>query len=91
MFVDIDRVKHVYSGRDGACCCGCAGKHTWNEEFARAAEMVTGHRPEYISDRVVKSVIKKIQNSADPNADFDYGTCVGTVVGARVYIAYYDH
>ena len=26
--ITIDTVKSVYSGKDGKCCCGCAGKHS---------------------------------------------------------------
>ena len=90
MKVDINRVKHTYNGRDGRCCCGCSGKHVYTEASADQAEQMLGYRPD-VSDRSVASTIRKIQNSTDPDADFDYGTCVGTVVGTRIYIAYYDH
>lgn len=26
--ITIENVKSVYSGKDGKCCCGCAGKHS---------------------------------------------------------------
>jgi len=29
--IDIAKVKSVYSGIDGKCCCGCAGKHSTSE------------------------------------------------------------
>lgn len=24
----LDQIESVYSGKDGKCCCGCAGKHS---------------------------------------------------------------
>jgi hypothetical protein len=87
MKVDTSRVKHVYSGLDGKCCCGCAGKHTYTTVAAAAQNRA----PTYVSDRTVAQVIRKITSSASPADDFDYGSCVGTVIGRRVYIAYYDH
>ena len=26
--IPIEKINHVYSGRDGKCCCGCAGTHS---------------------------------------------------------------
>ena len=89
MNVDINRVKHVYNGRDGKCCCGCAGKHTYTALSAQAEEQTSGFRPRHVNDRTVTNVIRKIQDSSNQEVDFNYGTCVGTVIGTRIYIAYY--
>ncbi len=91
MKVNASLVKHVYSGIDGRCCCGCAGKHTYSKASALAEKMISGNAPTFINDRTVAAVIKKIETSENPDADFDDGSCVGTVIGKRVYIAYYDH
>jgi hypothetical protein len=91
MKVDRNRVKHVYAGRDGKCCCGCSGKHTYTVASAVAEFQTSGRRPTYVNDRVVGQILAKIEASDDPKADFDDGSCVGTVVGTRIYIAYYDH
>lgn len=26
--IDIEKVKSVYVGKSGSCCCGCSGRHS---------------------------------------------------------------
>lgn len=30
--ISIENVKSVYSGKNGKCCCGCAGKHSEDQK-----------------------------------------------------------
>jgi hypothetical protein len=70
--ITIDTVKSVYSGKDGKCCCGCAGKHS--------------------EDQKQKTRIINIINKAAPEAveRDDNGVYAATVIGNRVYIAYFN-
>lgn len=70
-----DKVTKVYSGRDGACCCGCAGKH-----YQRGDKSF----PHMLS-RVARMVA-----AAEPHTVDCGGTYVAVTVGARVLIAYFD-
>ncbi len=71
--ISIENVKQVYSGKDGKCCCGCAGKHS--------------------TDQKQKTRIINILNKANP-ADIDRdanGVYAATVIGNRLYIAYFNN
>ena len=48
--IDINTVKSVYSGKDGKCCCGCAGTHWKNTDD---------------NMRNVMRIIKKIENATE--------------------------
>ena len=78
----------VYSGRDGKCCCGCAGKHSYTEAHREVAGKNRGYTvdDDDVNDKMVRRVIKLIKEneaSADDNCDF-----VSLVVGTRLYVAY---
>jgi len=36
----LNQVTKVYSGINGRCCCGCAGKHTTREESPRSVKLI---------------------------------------------------
>lgn len=86
--LSMDNVVSVYSGRNGKCCCGCAGKHTYAVAHRDAASRSVGYpiKDEDVNDHVVKGVINKIKRNAD--AAECYTDHVAVVVGARLYIAY---
>ena len=67
--ISIENIKQVYSGKDGKCCCGCAGKHS--------------------TDQKQKTRIINILNK-DPNTTKVEGCHAYTVVGSRLYIAYFQ-
>lgn len=66
--ISIENVKQVYSGKDGKCCCGCAGKHS--------------------EDQKQKTRIVNILNK-DENMKVE-DTYAYTVIGNRLYIAYFN-
>lgn len=93
--VDINKVMSVYSGKDGACCCGCSGKHTYASKHVDIASKHRGYKvmEDEVNDKVVKMIVNKINKVWDgkldgikENDDSDY---TSVVVGTRVYIAYY--
>jgi len=89
--IKIENVSSVYSGRDGFCCCGCAGKHTYREATRSEAGKKRGYdvRDEEISDRSVATIIGKMNRNLAA-VDFDRSADLATlVVGKRLYVAYF--
>ena len=83
----LENVSSVYSGVNGRCCCGCAGKHTYAQAHRRFASANRGYpvTDEEISDRSVKLIVGKIQKAGTAVAKDDL---VYAVVGKRLYVAY---
>jgi hypothetical protein len=98
--IDVTTIRQVYSGRNGACCCGCAGKHTYSSTDVAGASKRRGYEvtPDEVSDRTVKMIVGKMNRLPAwhppldlDNADgyrMDHGDHVSAVVGQRLYIAY---
>ena len=91
---DFSNVKSVYSGKDGACCCGCAGKHTYASKYREAAGKERGYaiRDEEINDRVVKTIYNKVMLwPADHTEYWVDGKLhfVSITVGKRLYTVYF--
>ncbi len=90
--IEIQTIQSVYSGIDGACCCGCAGKHTYASATRTAASKDRGYRvrDEEVSDRTVKLIVGKMNRliaaGSVPQTHDEY---VAVVNGRRLYIAYF--
>lgn len=72
-----EAITAAYSGKNGKCCCGCAGKHYRRADGGKALPMI---------DRVAAIM-------SDPAIPFDLvetGTFVSKVIGNRLYIAYFN-
>jgi len=86
--IEISDVLSVYSGRDGKCCCGCSGKHTYRKATQTAGSANRGYA---VDDKEVNdSVATKVLNIVKANegsADKD-GSNVSVVVGKRLYVVY---
>lgn len=81
-------VLSVYSGKNGKCCCGCAGKHSYSSRYMSEASKRRGYevKSEEVDDRTVTRVLNIIKkNSHDAEFAFSH---VAVVVGSRLYIAY---
>ncbi len=98
-----DRVKSVYSGKDGKCCCGCSGNHRYASAHKAVAEKDRGYpiSKEEVNDRQVKRVLGIVQanftadDAANPgeqtyyHADHPGGvTHFSAAVGERLYVVY---
>lgn len=81
-----DEVMSVYSGKDGKCCCGCAGKHSYNSKHREAGTNRAGYEVT-VNDAMVTKALKLVQAATKENVmvgDNHYAT----VVGSRLYIVY---
>ena len=84
--MSFEKVTNVYSGIDGRCCCGCAGKHYYSSAVAEKATKARKYEVA-VSDRMVRKVynilaansalVEKISND-----------CESVVIGRRLYIVY---
>lgn len=88
-----EQILSVYSGIDGKCLCGCAGKYFYPKDRKREASSDRGYPvgSDEINDRMVAKVVRLI-NEADPDAveceSSSFGTNYSVVVGNRLYVAY---
>ena len=78
----------VYSGINGKCCCGCAGKHRYASAYRKLASKDRGYevRDEEVSDRSVKIISNKVLNDPDMKDEGDHAY---VVKGNRLLITYF--
>lgn len=90
--IDLSAVHHVYSGKDGKCCCGCSGTHRYLAAYREEESKRRGYAidDDELNDRQVKKVCDLLQSAAEQGTSVvhDEGDHVWTVVGSRIYIAY---
>ena len=81
-------ITSVYSGINGKCCCGCAGKHRYASAYRKLASKHRGYevRDEEVSDRSVKIISNKVLNHKDSEHNGDHSSLVS---GNRVLVVYY--
>jgi len=90
----VDKVRSVYSGKVGECCCGCAGLHTYSSAHVAEAAKARGYpvNENEVSDTVVLRILRKLQREyahVPPSSRFLRPTFVSVDVGRRHYIAYF--
>ena len=89
--ITTDKVMSVYSGKNGKCCCGCAGKHYYASQFREFASEHRGYEvtDNEVSDRMVTKVVGIINSASSVEVPSTAApTFFSTVVGERLYIAY---
>lgn len=86
--LELGDIMSVYSGRAGACCCGCAGKYSTASAHVEASVKNRGYRinPEPVNDRMVKKVFTLVKLNASQCEDL--GSCISLDQGNRTYTAY---
>ncbi len=80
----------VYSGKNGKCCCGCAGTHRYNSRHVETASMSRGYTvtSDEVNDKQIARVLKTI-TAADAASELEFGdNHVARVVNGRLFIAY---
>jgi hypothetical protein len=92
--IDREKAKSVYSGKDGACCCGCSGTHYYASKHREEAGKSRGYNVEdkEINDKQVTRIINKIEKLAAAGVQIDTVPDVyfSAVEGKRLYIVYYN-
>jgi len=87
----VEDVVKVYSGKDGACCCGCAGKYYYSSAHRNVGSKSRGY--EVTDDEVSDKMVHKVFGMASANlASFDLlsDTQFTFVVGSRLYMVMFD-
>lgn len=58
----LEDVASVYSGINGRCCCGCAGKYSYSEQHRNWSTKDRGYQvgDDEVSDRSVKIIAGKL-------------------------------
>ena len=85
MTLTSDNVISIYSGRAGACCCGCKGEHATTEVNAGIAEKSNGY-PMPVNEVLFDSVLRRL--NATPAECIAEDGLVYREIGGRVFIAY---
>jgi hypothetical protein len=83
-------VVSVYTGTNGKCCCGCAGKHRYNSKYVTEASQRRGYAvtPDEVSDRSVLRVLNSIK-AGIVSGELEFGNgYIARVTGTRVHIIY---
>jgi hypothetical protein len=85
----VAEVSSVYSGKDGKCCCGCSGKHSYSKAHQAAAGERRGYAvgDDEVNDRMVAKVLRLLQ-AAKPEDVMAGKNHYATVVGQRLYVVY---
>lgn len=94
--LQVSDVSSVYSGRDGRCCCGCSGKHSYNSALVAFASKDRGYAVtnDEVNDRMVARVLRimKDANEHEPRVveydEFGDMRLWSTVIGTRRYVVY---
>ena len=93
MMKPLNQVSSVYSGINGRCCCGCAGKHTYSSQNRQWAEKHRGYpiSDDEVNDRVVKMMYNKVARLLDNGQGdvTDEPDFVSAVNGNRLYVVYW--
>jgi len=81
-------ITSVYSGINGKCCCGCAGKHRYASAHRELSSKNRGYEvtDKDVSDRSVKIISNKVLNNKDSEHNGDHSSLVS---GNRLLIVYY--
>lgn len=88
---NLEDVKSVYSGKNGKCCCGCAGKHTYASAHREWASRDRGYdiSDDEVNDRTVKVMVGRIKRlGARQDNPSDNHVYAVSDDGNRLYIAY---
>lgn len=86
--LQIADIMSVYSGKAGACCCGCSGKHRYASAHREVASKNRGYliTDDEVNDQQVRKVLRIVQSQAGKAESF--GTGYSVEQGARLYCVY---
>jgi hypothetical protein len=87
--IDITKITSAYSGINGKCCCGCAGKHYYTPLGLSQMSETDYRRNVPPNERQVRRIVKKLEELGYTDEGFAF-TAVdysGSQNG-RLYLAY---
>jgi hypothetical protein len=88
-----EHVLSVYSGKAGACMCGCSGKHYYHPSHRWEAGASRGYEvdEDECNKGMITRVLKVLRSATDVKVDTpvgDGGDIVYATVDGRDYVAY---
>jgi len=86
--LQVSDVMSVYSGKAGACCCGCSGKHRYASAHQEVASKNRGYEvtDDEINDQQVRKILRLVQSEAEKAESF--GTGYSVEIHKRLYCVY---
>jgi hypothetical protein len=90
--IQFDAISSTYSGKNGRCCCGCAGKHTYTKQYQEWASKDRGYEvsDDEVSDRGVKTIINRMNKLITQGYEADLqDTYISVDADERIYVAYF--
>ena len=87
--IEFGDVLSVYYGKNGKCCCGCAGEYLYNSQHKEEGGTYRGYPVDDkdINDRQVRKVIGILRRAE--KIEYDRPDFISTVVGERLYTVYF--
>lgn len=85
--INASDVVSVYSGKDGKCCCGCAGRYYYAKATRVAAGKARGYKvtDDEINDGMITRIVR-LMNKTPEAIEWD-DEYAALVVGGRLYMA----
>lgn len=82
--LEVKDVLKVYSGINGKCCCGCAGKYSYNPAYKVQGGKNRGYavNEKECNLKEVNRILKKLKKVTEVQIGKTY---ISTVVGNRLY------
>ena len=85
-----EQITWVYSGVNGKCCCGCAGKYSYASAHKEESSKEQGYEvnDESISDRSISIIVNKINKEISKgNFEMVDDTQIAVELDNRLYMA----
>ncbi len=88
MNIQIENIISVYDGRNGKCCCGCAGKYSYSSTNRELGTKSRGYEvtSEDISDYDVERVALLFKYASDTDIEQVSDNRFSLVKGKRLYM-----
>lgn len=91
--VKLEFIKSVYSGKAGACMCGCKGTYWYARAHRTLAEQDRGYsiRDTEVSDAMVKRIFNIINRAPSFHVErgLDGELIAHAIIKGRIYAAYF--
>lgn len=88
--MSVDDVMSVYSGKAGACCCGCSGNYRYNSKHVNRAGKSRGYEvsADEVNDRQVKRVLNIVKKNVSGVSQVGEGLVFEATVDNRYYMVH---